>query len=69
MNEEQIVEAATETAIEAVALVLDMGGDRDQAVEIGRMAFKEKAFELAGRSESRGHSTRELPGDLQTREV
>lgn len=69
MNEEQIFEAATETAIEAVGLVLDMGADRDQAVEIGRQAFRERALELAGPSESRGDSTREYRNDLQSREV
>jgi hypothetical protein len=68
MDGEQIFEAATEAAVEAVSLVLDMGADRAEAVEVGRQAFREKAFELAGRGESRGLQTREYRNDLSTRE-
>lgn len=68
MDEERIFEEATRDAVEAALTALNVGGDVDQAVEIGRQAFRVKALELAGRGESRGLQTREYPNDLQTRE-
>lgn len=69
MDEDQIFEDATREAVEAAHAALDAGGGFDEAVEIGKRAFKAKAYELAGLGGSRSLSTREYRNELQTREV
>jgi hypothetical protein len=69
MDEDEIFEEATREAVEAALTALNVGGDADQAAEIGKRVFTAKVHELAGLSESRGLRTREYRGnDLQTRE-